>query len=378
MTDQERLKHSFQGPGIRGPENPPLYTLPRLGRRKGARAGVAAVATALSLLAPLQANAVYDRTFGKNKSIAIVASAGVYFRSIEQQIARVPDSPPTTATTISQLREVRPAPPKQESSPATTTTTLPPRTEPAAEPKKDEQSICINEWETLSDGVCFTQFREFGSDVYAVRVDLKNPNVSVRPSFVASRPGRLGRLSDAVERLDAIVGMNASFSVGQNPVGPISALGEWLSRDTSPQQVLIVNNDNSLAILPTQQALKQDPKQMKFALPGSHVLVRNGIKNQNFGSDNPGGVLYRYHPRTAIGVDKNGYFYMVVVDGRSSKSRGVTMPELTGIMNDIFEVVDGVALDGGGSSQLAVRGDIINHPSNGSRSILTGVFTLAA
>lgn len=355
-------KYTFQGPGIQGDsEDPPTDTFPRFERRMGIRKAGRILATALALQAPIQVFA-HDRiSRADNNNAAILASAGVHYSSIAQEEAAPEPKSPSLATNNTS--------PQPEMSPA--------------EPKNVEQSKCINEWEKLSDGVCFTQFREYGSDVYAVRVDLKNPKVSVRPSFVEG-PGRLGRLRDSAERQDATAAMNLSFFTADgHPIGPIFVDGKWIHTDPSPQQVLIVNKDNTSGILPTKQALTKDTSQMKFALSGSHVLVHNGIATENFGTDNAGQVLEGHHPRTAIGVDTEGHFYMVVVDGRSNKSPGVTMSELRGIMKDKFNVDNATAHDGGGSTRLYVKkdnkkGEIRNNPSNRSREIATGVFVLAA
>jgi hypothetical protein len=354
-------KHTFKGPGIqKSPENRLTYILPRPERgiriRKAGRIRI--LATALALQAPIQVFA-YDRISRvDNNNAAIVASAGVHYSSIAQEeVAPEPKSPSLATINTS---------PQPEMSPA--------------EPKNVELSKCINEWETLSSGVCFTKLREYGSDVYAVRVDLKNPKVSVRPSFVEG-PGRLGRLSDAVERLDAKAAINASFFKGTSALGPIAADGKWIHTDPSHQEVFIVKKDNTVKIMPTTQALKENPAQMKFAVSGSHTLIQNGINTDDFGPDNRDCILNCVHPRTAIGVDKNGYFYMIAVDGKSQKSRGVTMPELETVLLRMG-ILDAIALDGGRSTGFYAKSDnekgkIRNNPSKGEQKIATAVVVTA-
>ena len=70
-------------------------------------------------------------------------------------------------------------------------------------------------------------------------------------------------------------------------------------------------------------------------------------------------------PRTAIGIIDTDHFVLVVVDGRSEGySRGVTMTELAGIMQDLGATT-AYNLDGGGSSTLYFNGEVVNQPSNG-------------
>ena len=76
------------------------------------------------------------------------------------------------------------------------------------------------------------------------------------------------------------------------------------------------------------------------------------------------GSMCGRHPRTAVGVKADGTVVMVVVDGRSTLSRGMTLVELAQFLKG-EGVVDAVNLDGGGSSTLVVRGQVINRPSDG-------------
>lgn len=69
----------------------------------------------------------------------------------------------------------------------------------------------------------------------------------------------------------------------------------------------------------------------------------------------PVGAFYTYtqrHPRTAIGTDRRGNVYLVVVDGRSAgNAEGVTITELTKICAWLG-MCDALNLDGGGSSSM--------------------------
>lgn len=67
-------------------------------------------------------------------------------------------------------------------------------------------------------------------------------------------------------------------------------------------------------------------------------------------------------PRTAIGMIDANHFVFVVVDGRATGySRGVTMTELAGIMQDLGATV-AYNLDGGGSATMVFNGELVNNP----------------
>ena len=84
-----------------------------------------------------------------------------------------------------------------------------------------------------------------------------------------------------------------------------------------------------------------------------HDAYTNGMVDNAGGK--PVGAFYTYtqrHPRTAIGTDKKGNVYLVVVDGRSKgNAEGVTITELTKICAWLG-MCDAINLDGGGSSSM--------------------------
>ncbi len=84
------------------------------------------------------------------------------------------------------------------------------------------------------------------------------------------------------------------------------------------------------------------------AITGDRYLVTKGKKVASLESSS-------MDPRTAIGVSQNGrYLVIVVVDGREF-SEGATFPELADLLL-AHSVYTGVALDGGGSSAMIVKG----------------------
>ncbi|PWD49689.1 exopolysaccharide biosynthesis protein [Serinibacter arcticus] len=66
-------------------------------------------------------------------------------------------------------------------------------------------------------------------------------------------------------------------------------------------------------------------------------------------------------PRTAIGMIEADHLILVVVDGRSDESAGVTLPELARLMADLG-ATEAYNLDGGGSSTMVADGDLVNDP----------------
>ena len=68
-------------------------------------------------------------------------------------------------------------------------------------------------------------------------------------------------------------------------------------------------------------------------------------------------------PRTIAGVDAHGRTILATTDGRSTASLGLSITE-TGDVARALGMVDGMNLDGGGSTTMVIDGDVINQPSD--------------
>ncbi len=95
------------------------------------------------------------------------------------------------------------------------------------------------------------------------------------------------------------------------------------------------------------------------------TLVKNGSvyltsKLEEFASD----IAVGRAPRTAVGLTKEGHVLLVVVDGRQSHSIGMTLLELALFMQE-QGAVHAMNLDGGGSSEMVIKGKVMNKPSDG-------------
>lgn len=74
------------------------------------------------------------------------------------------------------------------------------------------------------------------------------------------------------------------------------------------------------------------------------------------------------HPRSCIGYNKDKTkFYMVVMEGRSELSKGMSLDEMAYFMVKKFNVSDALNLDGGGSSTLMSGSSTVNALSDGTQ-----------
>lgn len=112
---------------------------------------------------------------------------------------------------------------------------------------------------------------------------------------------------------------------------------------------------------------------LQFAVGGGAVLLRGGVVPADL--DDKG-----YKPRTAMGFSADGKrMLLLVVDGRSEASGGLTLLQLGRLMKELG-AADAMELDGGGSTEMVARrpGEatvgVINRPSDGGeRPVPNGV-----
>lgn len=74
------------------------------------------------------------------------------------------------------------------------------------------------------------------------------------------------------------------------------------------------------------------------------------------------------NPRTAIGIVDSNHYILVVSDGRTSESEGLSLYELAEVMKE-YGATTAYNLDGGGSSTMYFNGSIINNPTTNGHNI---------
>jgi exopolysaccharide biosynthesis protein len=95
-----------------------------------------------------------------------------------------------------------------------------------------------------------------------------------------------------------------------------------------------------------------------WAVEFGPLLIVNGEKTEM--TDFSGGLA----PRTALGQLRDGSVLLVVVDGRRVDSIGATYKDLQTILY-ANGAVNAIGLDGGSSSSMVYRGELVNTPSEG-------------
>jgi hypothetical protein len=202
--------------------------------------------------------------------------------------------------------------------------------------------------------------------IHALEVDLTAPGVSLTSTATAQRkrsPSSFAKLVGAQAAINADFFSYATYATSGLAAG---SGAKWAdTNDTTSSAVLAFNQlpgASRVELYPPAQVNAFDPTWMKGAVSGHPRIVGAGALTPDSGS-----LCTVRHPRTAVGLSQDKKkMWMVVVDGRSTASVGMTCTELGTLLKSLG-AYDAINLDGGGSSALYVAGvGVANSPSDGT------------
>jgi hypothetical protein len=232
-------------------------------------------------------------------------------------------------------------------------------------PRADVPEILEPQWLPLYPGIEYFEgnVRTPRLELWALRVDLTEPSLRMvvsgwEPVHGLLREGIIPstKITGFVRRHNCAAGINA------NPFSPVSGAegeertiagitvseGLVVSLPHPAYDALVFYTDGKAAIV--NQAQLGDLKSIRNAVGGFFIVLLDG--------EIPEAVSRRgaaRHPRSAAGVSADGgTLYLLVIDGRRPGSRGATETE-TGLILRRLGAADGINLDGGGSTALAIR-----------------------
>ncbi len=225
-----------------------------------------------------------------------------------------------------------------------------------------DRTQASDDWNELMPGVRYmmrTTMRPLRA--HAVLVDLCARGVSARPTAPGEGPATV---TDFAERIEADIAINGDFfGEGYRPLGLAVGEGQrWPgTRDRSTHGIIAFGDRRAWMPAPAD-SVSEVPEDIENVVGGRPALIRDG----EIVAPTGGTLCASRHPRTAVGLSADGRtLLLVVVDGRSALSAGMTCRELAGFMRELG-AHDALNLDGGGSSALWIRGrGVVNRPSDG-------------
>ncbi|SHK76810.1 Exopolysaccharide biosynthesis protein [Clostridium cavendishii DSM 21758] len=174
---------------------------------------------------------------------------------------------------------------------------------------------------------------------------------------------------DTVKNLAALCGADVAINGGVfkeeggvvTPFGSLIVKGSIENEDDTKRGVAAINENGELIV---GNYSTGDLKKLKAvnAVSGNIVLVSNGVGQINNVEDNA------VNSRTAIGQKSDGSIMLLVIDGGQQTTVGASLKDVQDTMLE-HGVKNAINLDGGASSTMYYKGEIINKPSNGERKI---------
>ncbi|MGT2810815.1 hypothetical protein D8827_04905 [Streptococcus intermedius] len=168
----------------------------------------------------------------------------------------------------------------------------------------------------------------------------------------------------------AILAINGDF-YGANTTGYVIRNGVVYRntvREDASNGDLAIYKDGSFGIVYENDVSAEDlvKNGVVNLLAFGPTLVNNG--KITVSSNSEVGQSMASNPRTAIGIIDKNHYVIVVSDGRTSESQGLSLYQLAQVMKS-YGVKTAYNLDGGGSSTLYLNGKVINKPTtNGTIS----------
>lgn len=216
--------------------------------------------------------------------------------------------------------------------------------------------------------VRLTEYRVENTTVYVADVVL-NDAALLKTAFAENKYGRniKEKTSEIAEGKNAVLAVNGDYYSARN--GCVLRNGT-LYRNFSgdgEQEALIINGDGSFSFVYEDEAdgnelVKSGALQVLSFGP---ALVKSG--SISVGVNDEVDKAMRSNPRTAIAWYGDLHYAFVVSDGRTRESEGLSLYELAEFLQGLG-VKEAYNLDGGGSSTMYFRGEVVNNPTtNGNR-----------
>lgn len=218
--------------------------------------------------------------------------------------------------------------------------------------------------------VKITTYRKYDTNIYVADITVKSADY-LQTAFADDTFGKniTDKTSVIASDHNAILAVNGDFCGAQNS-GYVIRNGK-LYRAASAgddQEDLVIDGDGNFSIVSEGDAtaeslLKSGAQQVLSFGPG---LVENG--KVAVSENDEVGKAMASNPRTAIGQIDSLHYVLVVSDGRTDESTGLSLYQMAAFLKTLG-VKTAYNLDGGGSSTMYFNGSVVNKPTTTGRNI---------
>ncbi len=238
----------------------------------------------------------------------------------------------------------------------------------------EDPSITVDMWRVKKklDG------RSYVANYAKVRI--AHPT-QLRTSVSTSGYRNRSKPSVQAKKMNAIVAINGDFFTLRNN-GVIIRQGTYYSNKKSGKESLFIDSDGNFHFMSSAEAINSgflENTTVYNSLSFGPVLVRDGVLCQykNAKKDKLATMNYGRNPRTGIGQIGELEYLMIVVDGRTYDSAGLTTSQFAKLFYN-EGCVNAYNLDGGQSSCMVFMGKVYNTVSNSGERMVSDIVYFAS
>ena len=208
--------------------------------------------------------------------------------------------------------------------------------------------------------------QKYNSTIYIADIQVTDASY-LKTAFAGNTYGRniKDTTSDMASANKAILAINGDY-YGFRDSGYVlrnGVLYRNTARKTGDDGALVIDAAGDFSIIhESQVSAKSLGDNISQILSFGPSLIENG--NLTVSSTSEVSQSMTSNPRTAIGQVSSLHYIIIVSDGRTSKSEGLSLLELAQEFKD-RGCTTAYNLDGGGSSTLYFNGKVINNPTDG-------------
>lgn len=233
--------------------------------------------------------------------------------------------------------------------------------------KKDSSTVkkTATSYEDSHMNINVTTERVDGTTVYVADITVDDPSL-LQTALANNTYGRnyTEKTSSMASEHNAIFAINGDY-YGFRDTGYVVRNGALYRDDVATDtDALVIDSDGNMKSVnqsdeTASELLKNGAQQVLSFGP---TLVENG--KVTVSEDAEVGQSQASNPRTAIGQVGKNHYVVVVSDGRTSESTGLSLYQLANVMKS-HGATYAYNLDGGGSSTMVLNGKVINNPVGG-------------
>ena len=230
-----------------------------------------------------------------------------------------------------------------------------------------EGGTVIGEYSDSNTSITLKRYRAYDSDIYVADITVSDAS-ALKTALANNTYGRniTDTTSDIADENNAVLAINGDY-YGARQSGYVIRNSKLYRNTSGDRDALVIQKNGEFKFVSESETsaeqLLQDGALQVFSF--GPVLLNNS--EISVGENEEVEMAMASNPRTAVGYLGNNHYVFVVSDGRTSESAGLSLYELASFMKEIG-VVDAYNLDGGGSSTMVFKGEIINNPTTNGHS----------